>query len=150
YAGRGIRLLDYSERQGKAAVLNSAFAELSGEIVLLSDANTQTDPAALRKIVRWFRQPAVGVVCGRLVLTDPRTGRNVDSLYWRYETFLKRCEGRLGALLGANGGIYAIRKAFFTPIPAGTVLDDFIIPLLAKLRTGCTILYDDEAVAQEE
>ena len=150
YAGRGIRLLDYSERQGKAAVLNSAFAELSGEIVLLSDANTQTDPAALRKIVRWFRQPAVGVVCGRLVLTDPRTGRNVDSLYWRYETFLKRCEGRLGALLGSNGAIYAIRRALFAPVPSGTIADDLVIPLQARLRTGCKIIYEYEAVAWEE
>jgi cellulose synthase/poly-beta-1,6-N-acetylglucosamine synthase-like glycosyltransferase len=83
-------------------------------------------------------------------LTDPRTGKNVDSLYWKYETFLKQCEGRLGALLGANGGIYALRKASFTPIPDGTVLDDFVIPLVAKLRTRCTIVYDSEAVAREE
>jgi cellulose synthase/poly-beta-1,6-N-acetylglucosamine synthase-like glycosyltransferase len=124
--------------------------ELRGEIVMLSDANTQVDAEAARKLVRWFRDPGVGAVCGRLVLADPQTGKNVDSLYWKYETFVKRCEGRLGALLGANGGIYALRKAVFTPIPEGTVLDDFVIPLLAKLRTGCSILYDGEAVAREE
>ena len=56
------------------------------------------------------RDPTVGVVVGRLVLVDPATGRNADGLYWKYETFLKRCEARLGALLGANGAIYAIRR----------------------------------------
>jgi cellulose synthase/poly-beta-1,6-N-acetylglucosamine synthase-like glycosyltransferase len=75
---------------------------------------------------------------------------NVDSLYWKYETFLKQCEGRIGALLGANGAIYAVRKAAYTPIPDGTILDDLAIPLVAKLRTGCMIVYDSEAVAREE
>jgi cellulose synthase/poly-beta-1,6-N-acetylglucosamine synthase-like glycosyltransferase len=150
YAGRGVRLLDFRERRGKASALNAAFPELAGDIVLLSDANTYTDSGALRKLVRWFQDPDVGVVCGRLVLTDPRNGRNADSLYWKYETFLKRCESRLGALLGSNGAIYAIRRALYRPIPRQTILDDFVIPLLAKLRTGCAIIYDCEAVAQEE
>lgn len=150
YADRGVRLLDYHQRRGKPAVLNSAFAELNGDIVMLSDANTFTEPSALRKLVRWFSDPEVGVVCGRLVLTDPATGRNADSLYWRYETFLKKCEGRLGALLGANGAIYAIRRELFVPIPAETIIDDFVIPLMARLRTGCTIVYDADAVANEE
>src|SRR5580692_12135490 len=40
YAHRGVRLLDFAERRGKAAVLNDAFPELSHSIVVLSDANT--------------------------------------------------------------------------------------------------------------
>jgi cellulose synthase/poly-beta-1,6-N-acetylglucosamine synthase-like glycosyltransferase len=150
YAGTRVRLQDFTRRRGKAAVLNASVPELEGEIILFSDANTQVDAGAVRKLVRWFRDPGVGAVCGRLVLADPRTGKNVDSLYWKYETFLKQCEGRLGALLGANGAIYALRKAAFTPIPDGTILDDFAIPLAAKLRTGCMIVYDSEALAREE
>ncbi len=150
YADRGVRLLDYRQRRGKATVLNDAFAEVKGDVVLLSDANTQIDPAALRKLVRWFHDPQVGVVCGRLILTDPETGRNVDGLYWRYETFLKKCEGRLGALLGANGAIYAIRRQLFAPIPNNTIVDDFVLPLQAKLRSGCAIVYETGAVAEEE
>jgi cellulose synthase/poly-beta-1,6-N-acetylglucosamine synthase-like glycosyltransferase len=150
YANRGVVLLDRTQRRGKATALNESFKELTGDIVLLSDANTFTDAAAVRKLVRWFRDPEVGVVCGRLVLTDPATGRNVDSYYWRYETFLKKCEGRLGALLGANGAIYAIRRSLYSEIPSNTIVDDFVIPLRAKLRTGCRIVYDSEAVAHEE
>jgi cellulose synthase/poly-beta-1,6-N-acetylglucosamine synthase-like glycosyltransferase len=150
YAARGVRLLDYTERRGKSSVLNSAFPEARGDIVLLSDANTQLDPQALRRMVRWFQDPQVGVVCGRLVLTDPATGRNADGLYWKYETFLKKCEGRLGALLGANGGIYAIRKDLQKPIPPDTIVDDLVLPLQAKLRSGCAIVYESGAVAYEE
>ena len=145
-----VRLLDYAENRGKAAVLNDAVAELRGSVVALSDANTTMRSDALRRLAGWFAQPDVGVVCGRLVLTDPTTGDNLDSVYWKYETFLKKCESRLGALLGSNGAIYAIRRELFPAVPDGTIIDDFYIPLEAKRRSGCRIVYDTRAVASEE
>ena len=150
YAHRGVRLMEQPQRCGKAATINAVMLQLGGEIVVMSDANTDIDPAAIRRLVRWFADPAVGTVCGRLMLTDAATGANVDGVYWRYETFLKCCEGRLGALLGANGAIYAIRRELFVPIPPATIVDDFVIPLLAKLRSDCAIVYDNSAIAREE
>jgi cellulose synthase/poly-beta-1,6-N-acetylglucosamine synthase-like glycosyltransferase len=150
YERFGVKLLAFPVRRGKATVLNDAIPAASGEIVMLSDANTFTHAAAAQRLAGWFCDPKVGVVCGRLVLTDSATGKNVDSLYWKYETFLKKCEGRLGALLGANGAIYAIRKSLFQGIPGNTIVDDFVIPLLAHKRSGCRIVYDKEAVAVEE
>jgi cellulose synthase/poly-beta-1,6-N-acetylglucosamine synthase-like glycosyltransferase len=150
FEDRRIRLLDYPYRRGKATVLNESMNDVESPIVLLSDANTEIDPGALRRLVRWFQDPQVGVVCGHCILRDPRSGRNVESLYWKFETVLKQCEGRLGALLGANGPIYAIRRDLYVPIPPETVVDDFVIPLLIKLRFGCSIIYDREAIAREE
>jgi cellulose synthase/poly-beta-1,6-N-acetylglucosamine synthase-like glycosyltransferase len=150
YAGRGVRLVAYSVNRGKATVLDKTVPLLRGEIVLLSDANTRMEPDAARRLAAWFADPDVGVVCGRLVLTDPRTGRNVDGLYWKYETFLKKCESRLGALLGSNGAIYAVRKALFPRVRPNTIIDDFVIPLEAKRRSGCRVVYDAGAVAHEE
>jgi cellulose synthase/poly-beta-1,6-N-acetylglucosamine synthase-like glycosyltransferase len=151
HAGYGVRLLDYPVRRGKATVLNDAFGELGGEVVVLSDANTYfSHPGVVRNLARWFADPTVGAVCGKLILTDPAAGTNVDGVYWKYETFLKQCEARLGALLGSNGAIYAVRRELFAGIPPGTVLDDFVIPLLARMRTGKRIVYDPEARADEE
>jgi Glycosyltransferases, probably involved in cell wall biogenesis len=145
-----VRLLHSPLRRGKARVLNAALKALRGEIVLLTDANTFIESNALRQIVPWFADSATGVVCGRLVLTDGASGANSDGLYWRYETFMKECEGRLGALLGANGAIYAIRRSEFSGINGGTIVDDLVIPLVMHLRTGCRIVYDPSAVAREE
>jgi len=150
YERYGVKLLAFENRRGKATVLNDAIPTARGEIVMLSDANTCSHAAAAERMAAWFKDPDVGVVCGRLVLTDPATGNNVDSLYWKYETFLKKCESRLGALLGSNGGIYATRKSLFEGIPRNTIVDDFVIPLLARQRTGCRIIYDRDAVATEE
>lgn len=149
YAGR-IRLLAFPNRRGKAETLNAAIPQLRGDLIVLSDANTAMDGQALRNLARWFVDTSVGAVCGRLILEDPATGGNADGVYWRYETFLKTCEGRLGGPLGANGAIYALRRNLFSPLPPGTIVDDFVMPLTAKLRSGCCIVYDTDAVAREE
>ena len=145
-----VRLLDFPTRRGKAAVLNAAVELLDTDVVVFSDANTLMDAHAIQCLARWFIDPEVGAVCGRLILSDARPGANVDSVYWRYETFLKSCEGRLGSLLGANGAIYAIRRSVFVPFPPGTLVDDFVGPLLAKISSGCRIIYDMQAEAFEE
>ena len=150
YDNQGVRLLDYSTRKGKSSILNRAFCEVKGDVVVLSDANTFMEPGAARNLARWFCDPAVGVVCGRLELRDPKTGRNVDGLYWKYENFLKVCEASLCASLGVNGAIYAIRRRLFSPIPENTLIDDMIIPLQCRLRTGFALVYDKHAKAHEE
>lgn len=150
YADQGVTLFAYPENKGKATVLNRSVPRLAGEVVALSDANTHMAKDAVRNLARWFRDPAVGVVCGKLVLVDPATGRNVDGLYWKYETFLKKCESRLGALLGSNGAIYAIRKNLFPEVTPGTLVDDFVIPMNARRAHGCRVVYDTKAVASEE
>lgn len=150
FDSRTIRLLDFAQNRGKAAVLNDAVAAAQGEILVLSDANTMMEPKAVLRLAQWFSDPDVGVVCGRLVLVDQAGGANADGLYWKYETALKRCEARLGALLGANGAIYAIRKQLYPTLSHRIAVDDFVIPLLASLESGSRIEYEANAVAYED
>jgi cellulose synthase/poly-beta-1,6-N-acetylglucosamine synthase-like glycosyltransferase len=145
-----VRLINPGHRRGKSAVLNASIADITTELVFLSDANTSFDRDAARNIAAWFADPAVLSVVGRLSLIDAATGKNADGMYWKYETFLKKCEAKLGGLLGANGAIYAIRRDKFVPIPNHTIVDDFVIPLLARLHHGGTIVYDASATATEE
>jgi Glycosyltransferases, probably involved in cell wall biogenesis len=145
-----VRLLEFAKNRGKAAVLNDAVALARGEILVLSDANTMMAPNAARQLARWFSHEEIGVVCGRLVLVDQTSGQNADGVYWKYETFLKCSEARLGALLGANGAIYAMRKSLYPGLPNRIAVDDFVIPLLAHLTSGRRIEYDADAIAYEE
>lgn len=150
YADQGVTLLDYRQRRGKSTVLNDAMKTVEADIVLLSDANTNMARDVARRMARWFEDRSVDAVCGQLLLLDSETGSNVDGMYWRYENFLKKCEGRLDALLGANGAIYAIRREAFRPIPNDTLIDDLTIPLYAKLHGRGRIAYDAQAIAVEE
>jgi cellulose synthase/poly-beta-1,6-N-acetylglucosamine synthase-like glycosyltransferase len=144
-----IRLLQFEERRGKSSVLNDCVPEARGEILVFSDANTHMDRQCIKRLVRHFEDESIGGVCGQLILEDAATGKNVDGLYWKYENFLKQCETSLGAVLGVNGALYALRKSLYTPIPPETIIDDFLIGMRVHL-TGRRLIYDGSAFATEE
>lgn len=139
------------ERGGKAAMLNELARRARGEILVFSDANTELEKGALRAIVRPFSDPEVGLVSGELHLYNPHTPHREDEegLYWRYERFLKRREGARGVLIGANGGLYALRASLFSPLPHDTLTDDFEIAARI-LEAGKKVTYAQEARAREE
>lgn len=144
-----IRLLQFPVRRGKASVLNDSVPQARGEILVFSDANTDMHPDALINLTRHFSDSTVGGVCGKLILKDSITGQNVDGIYWKYENFLKQREAELGALLGVNGGIYAIRKNLYRPIPSNTIIDDFLIGMRIHEQHR-QLHYDPTAIAYEE
>ncbi len=150
FASQGVILDSLPERRGKAATLNRVIPSLTSDVLVFSDGNTFTEPDSVRKLARWFVEPSVGVVCGKLVLVDRATGHNVDGIYWRIETALKAREALLGALSGVNGAIYALRRSAFVPLPPNTIVDDLVLPFRARLATGCRLLFDAEAIAFEE
>jgi cellulose synthase/poly-beta-1,6-N-acetylglucosamine synthase-like glycosyltransferase len=141
--------LSTAPRGGKTAVLNRCIPMARGDIVVLSDANTMIDPAALRKLVRRFEDPEVGAVCGQLRLYNPTREGYEESTYWAYESLIKFYEGKRGAVMGANGGLYAIRRSLFSALPPSTIVDDFVIPMRI-LENGYKVVYEPEAVAHEE
>jgi len=139
----------FEVNRGKASVLNNLMELVEQPIVVFSDANTHFENDAIKRLVAHFENKKVGAVCGELNLFNSGGNDNKDSTYWRYEQFLKDNEGQLDALLGANGAIYAIRSHLYTPIPANTVVDDFLI-VMNVAKAKYKIIYDKEALAHEE
>lgn len=138
----------FERNRGKASVLNDLRTQTREPIVVFSDANTFFEHQAIRKLVRWFQDPTVGGVTGELRLLG-NDGENQDSLYWRMEQALKYFEGRIGALLGANGAIYAVRRELWPALPANAICDDFIIGMQIPV-TGHRLAYDPTAWAEED
>lgn len=147
--GERVRVVELAERSGKASVLSRMVPTAAGDLVVLTDANVVLDRGAVRALARRFRDPEVGAVVGRLRLYDPRTDQLGEGLYWQYETFLKHLEGEHGCVLGANGGLYAVRRVLFGPLPPDTITDDFVIPLRIAVR-GWRVPFEPGAVAFEE
>lgn len=146
-----IRLLNYAENRGKLSVLNDAVPLLRGEIVVFSDASSMLAKDSLRVLVANFADARVGAASGvyQVLSKDAaKLGRQED-LYWKYETFLKIQEAKLGALTGAHGSLYAMRKALYPFPPLGTINDDFVIPT-SVIRQGFQIAYEPKAIAYEE
>jgi len=148
FCHEGVRLLEYPERAGKVSVLNRSIPQCSGEVVVLSDANTKYDPDAVARLVRHFADERVGVVVGEMRLGSPDDSYKAEKRYWQYELMLKLMEGRLGVAFGV-GGIYAIRRSLFRPVPSNTITEDFVIPMNIRAG-GARMVYEPGAVAYED
>jgi cellulose synthase/poly-beta-1,6-N-acetylglucosamine synthase-like glycosyltransferase len=150
FGGR-VRLLNFEINRGKTAMLNDAIPQLRGEIVAFSDASSMVSPDSLRTLVQSFSDPRVGAASGvyRLLKKDHARLGSQEDLYWKYETFLKVQEARLGAFTGAHGSLYAIRHALYPFPSANTINDDFTIPMRI-LEHGHRVAYEPAAVAFEE
>ncbi|WP_293995923.1 glycosyltransferase family 2 protein [Sphaerotilus sp.] len=140
--------LPFEVNRGKASVLNDLVSRTSEPIVVFSDANTYFERSALKRLVARFQDPKVGGVTGELRLMG-NDGDNQDSLYWRIEQFLKFFEARIGALLGANGAIYAIRRTLWQPLRPDTVCDDFCVAMNVS-AAGHRLVYEPKAWAEED
>jgi len=143
-----LRAFAFEANRGKANVLNDLVGRVEAPILVFSDANTYFDRDALRRLVQPFADPQVGAVSGELRLKGA-AGDNQDSLYWRVEQFLKFFEARIGGLLGANGGIYAIRRELWRPLAPDTICDDFCVAMNVA-AAGRRLVYEPSAFAVED
>jgi cellulose synthase/poly-beta-1,6-N-acetylglucosamine synthase-like glycosyltransferase len=148
FGSRGVRLAAFP-RTGKTGCQNRVARMASGDILVFSDANAAYDRAAIRMLVRNFADPAIGGVCGQLNYQVEGGGAGAsEDAYWKYEKFIKSCESNLSSVLGANGSIYAVRKAEYVELPED-LISDFVEPL-AVVRNGHRFVYEPEAVSTEE
>ncbi len=146
-----VRLFDYPVNRGKMTALNDTVPELRGEIVVLTDAASMLQPDALRRLVAHFADPTVGGVSGIYRVQSAEAARLgvQEAFYWKYETFLKEKEAALGSTLGAHGSLYAIRRTLYPYPAAGTINDDYVIPVRV-VQQGFRMVYETGAVAYEQ
>lgn len=146
-----VKILYQSERQGKTAALNRAMDYVETPIVVYTDANTMVNRNAIREIVSCFQDNKVGCVAGekRIIVKDKdNAAGGGEGLYWKYESTLKRLDGRLYSAMGAAGELFAIRTELFEKMDTDTLLDDFILSMRIVKR-GYKIAYCAEAYAIE-
>lgn len=149
YEQAGVRLLRMPQRGGKTLGLNAGVAASSGEIIVFSDANALYRPDAIRRLVAPFESPEVGAVIGESTYVEASSGSaQSESLYWRYETWIKALESASGSVVGGDGAIYAVRRALYRPM-AAHALSDFVNPLQV-VQSGYRCLYEPRALSYEE
>ena len=148
FADRNVVLRSFP-RTGKTGCQNLVVRTAKGEVIVFSDANALYRPDAIRKLVRNFADPAIACVSGQLVYSVDAVGAgDCEDSYWNYEKFLKRRESDVSSLIGANGSIYAVRRADYVEI-SNDLISDLVEPL-ALVRRGHRVVYEPEAVSVEE
>lgn len=142
-----VKCLRCPQHSGKAAALNIGMQNATGEILLFLDIRPLMESNALQLLISNFDDPRVGCVTGELVLRTAghdAGAQAVGGLYWRYEQWIRNCEAKVDSPLGVYGGFYAIRRKLASALPAGTILDDMLLPLNV-IRQGYRSVLDERA-----
>lgn len=107
-----------SGRIGKAAACNQGFQASQADILVFTDANCQISP------YDWIPLLISDLTQNHLLSAPKSEVGGSEGLFWRFEDRLK--SSALGRdSLAVAGEFMATRRADFTPLSPGTILDDF-------------------------
>jgi cellulose synthase/poly-beta-1,6-N-acetylglucosamine synthase-like glycosyltransferase len=156
--GMPIRLLRLEGRNGKASVLNALKNALDQEaeppeLLMLTDANIVYDPDVLLAMVAHFEDPDMGLV-GAVVKHPEGLGQEgiarQEGAYIARENRLKHREGALwGAMMGAFGACYMVRRSDFPELPPQYLMEDFYASM-QQLAFGRKAILEPHAVCYED
>jgi glycosyltransferase involved in cell wall biosynthesis len=134
FAHRGVELLRLPVRRGKTVAENAAVAASRGEVLVNVDSTILIPPDSLKKLVRVFDDPTIGVAsgCDVSVGAADHHGTRAEAGYVGYEMWVRELETRVGSIVGASGCFYASRRNIHgNPLPPGLSWD-FTAALVAR------------------
>ena len=147
-----LKVINFTKRIGKAAIINRLSVVAKGEILILTDANVFPEKNTIHKLMQNFSDESVGLADTRLI----NTGMKKDGIslpevaYISMEMKLKNIEGRLwGTMMGPFGGFYAVRKASYEPLSRNILADDFRI-CMNVISKHEKAISDPEAIVYED
>jgi len=143
-----VRLVVSPVQCGKSAIQNRLVTQSSGEIIVFTDADSLIDRDGLRRMMENFGDPQVGLVTISPSYSNPNEtylARN-ESLYWRYENWLRGQESERVLLAAATGWLFGMRRSLWEPLDPN-VGDDFVLPLKVALQGSRNVV--DETIEVE-
>ena len=145
-----VQVIVLPRPQGKALALNHAAAAAIGDVLVFFDVRQTIATDAIEHLVAPLIHPSVGAVSGELLLEDFDGKPSTEALgiYWRLEKQVRKLESKTGSVVGVTGAIYAMRRHLYLPIPAGTLLDDVLLPMQVA-RAGFRVLFQPAAIARD-
>jgi cellulose synthase/poly-beta-1,6-N-acetylglucosamine synthase-like glycosyltransferase len=147
-----LKVVNFSDRIGKPAVINGLFSLAKGDILIFTDANVFPEKSTIGKLVRNFSDKSIGLADSRLINTGiKKDGISIPEFtYISIEMKLKHIEGRLwGTMMGPFGGFYAIRKKSYEPLSKQILADDFRI-CMNVIGKHEKAISDSEAIVYED
>lgn len=137
------------QRVGKATGMTRLVAACDSDIVIFTDANVMLQPRCVPRLLSYFSDPEIGGVCGTLHYLNPDASNAtvVSSAYWRLEERIKARESACGSTMGADGSIFATRRALYPTVPPN-LLDDFIVSM-SVIFEGMRLVSAPDVIAYE-
>ncbi len=146
-----VLLLHQTERKGKVAAINRAMKYVETPYVIFSDANTLINQSAVREILKHYADPLVAAVAGEKKIISDRRNNAVESgesVYWKYESLLKKLDSELYSVVGAAGELFSVKTSHFHQVAEDIIIEDFVQSLKICMD-GYIVRYEPKAYATE-
>jgi cellulose synthase/poly-beta-1,6-N-acetylglucosamine synthase-like glycosyltransferase len=141
-----LTIVEHRDNRGKLAIVNESVLSATADLVALSDVSALISVDAMLIAVGHFGDENVGVVSGTYRMLQ--AGSAGEESYWQYQTAIKTNESALGSTIGVHGAFYVFRRELFSPLPADTINDDFVLPMAIVAR-GYRAVYEKRINALE-
>lgn len=134
YVPCGIKFVRLSERRGKETAQKQGIDISTGDILVFSDVATILRPDAVLNIVKNFQDPSVGCVSSTDRILSEGKAASGESLYVRYEMFLRKLESKCYSLVGLSGSFFAARREVCPPWSIDCDSDFYVV--LNSIKKG--------------
>ena len=144
-----VHFYSYETRRGKPSVVNDLVKESKAEILILTDADTFFYPDSITELIMPFSDPKVGGVQANIIslLDEDSEVLDQELMYNKIEFDTKNGESIKGAVIGAHGACYAIRRELYEQVPENFSVDDFFI-FMSILSKGFKTVFAPKAIAE--
>ena len=144
-----VKLLAFTEWQGRAIVHDYAAREARGEILVFTDAETRFAPDCLQAWMQSFADPKVGCVSAQVRYVNTSEGGVSwsEGLYARWEFAISRKESDLGVAFSGFGPCFAVRRELYETIAPEHDIDD-VLPLRCRKR-GYRVVHEPGAICYD-
>ena len=139
-------------RSGKSATINELVEKAQCDIIVATDANIIFDRNTIGELV-WPLHQGFSATAGNLQYGSIPMGEQTavaENLYLGIENKVRYSESlKYGFCLGMEGGLYAIQKSLWTPIPPATFMEDFF-QTVKIIEKGGRIYFNPKALGYED
>jgi cellulose synthase/poly-beta-1,6-N-acetylglucosamine synthase-like glycosyltransferase len=128
--GESLHLECLDESAGKADQVNYALKQLTQDIIVFTDVDSELDPSCIKELVRVLVEDPQTAVVGATV--RPASCLQEELIHWRLLNFLWWLEGEALFASGLSGVCYAVRRKVVLPVPRGVRADDISLAISAS------------------
>jgi poly-beta-1,6-N-acetyl-D-glucosamine synthase len=134
-----ITLEHKPERKGKLAAVERVMKGITSPITIFTDANTLLNKEAITNVAGEKRIEQTNA--------DDASAAG-EGIYWKYESKLKQWDSELHSVVGAAGELFAVRTSLYEPVPADTLIEDFVLTMGIAAK-GHRVVYEAQSYALE-
>ena len=134
YQNERIRVFKHNKNMGKGIAINKGIKEAKGKVIVTMDAdNTLVEKTALKKAVKYFRDPEVMCVSPIMAIYKPKgILQRVQQIEYLLGVFLRKSFANLEAVHITPGAFSIYRKSFFDKyggFPKNNLTEDMEVAL---------------------